>query len=106
MGSPGWETVQGVQLLRAAEDDDTTSRRIATEKGCKVRFRLADVFLPDANELSAAIRNRNELEGVVIGFSDSGERSNAFALIELAQQESVVVPVEKLQPCGGPTYAN
>jgi hypothetical protein len=72
-------------------------RRIATEKGCKVRFHLADVFLPNAEELCAAFREEETLEGMVVDFSDSGDRAHAFAIIEVIQKEIVVVPVEKLE---------
>jgi hypothetical protein len=55
------------------------------------------VFLPNAEELLAAFREQEELEGVVIDFSDSGSQANAFAVIEVIQKGTVVVPVDKLK---------
>ncbi len=69
----------------------------ATQKGCTVRFHVADVFLPNVEELLAAFREQEELEGVVIDFSDSGSKTNAFAVIEVIQKGTVVVPVDKLK---------
>jgi len=72
--------------------------RDSTLKGNKVRFRVADVFLPNSDELRAVFREQEELEGTVIDFSDSGVKSNAFAIIEIIQKQIVVIPTEKLQP--------
>lgn len=66
-----------------------------------MRFCLADVFLPNAEELRAVFREEEAIEGIVIDFSDSGSRANAFAIIEVIQKETVVVPVERLQPKSG-----
>jgi hypothetical protein len=75
--------------------------RSATEKGEKVRFHRTDVFLPGAEELEAASREEEELEGTVIDFSDSGLRPKAFAIVEVVQKQTVVVPTEKLEPASG-----
>ncbi|MGP8143985.1 MAG: hypothetical protein ACLQBU_19140 [Terriglobales bacterium] len=55
------------------------------------------MFLPNVEELLAAFREQEELEGVVIDFSDSGSKTNAFAVIEVIQKGTVVVPVDKLK---------
>jgi hypothetical protein len=59
------------------------------------------VFLPNADELGAVFHEEQELEGTVIDFSDSGIRSNAFAIVEIIQKQTVVIPTEKLQPAAG-----
>jgi hypothetical protein len=74
-----------------------TMERFQPKKGSRVRFRLADVFLPNAEVLRAALHEEESIEGVVIDFSDSGSSENAFALIEVVLKNTVVVPVEKLQ---------
>jgi hypothetical protein len=61
-----------------------------------VRFHLADVFLPSAADLSVVSLVEEELEGTVVDFSDSGSTPNAFAVIEVIQKRTVIVPVEKL----------
>ncbi len=38
-----------------------------------------------------------EMEGVIVDFSDSGTRPRAFAVVELATGETIVVPVEKIK---------
>ena len=65
-----------------------------------MRFHLSDVFLPNADELRAVYREEEELEGTVIDFSDSGIRPNAFAIVEIIQKQTVIIPIEKLEPAG------
>ena len=67
-----------------------------TDKGSRVRFRISDVFLPSAEELSAASSSEAEKEGTIRDFSDSGRTHHAFAVIELDSGETIIVPVEKL----------
>ena len=69
-----------------------------TLKGNNVRFHLSDVFLPNAEELRAVFREEEELEGTVVDFSDSGIRANAFAIVEIIQKQTVVIPIDKLEP--------
>lgn len=61
-----------------------------------MRFRVADVFLPSAEEL-LALSPTAELEGVVIDFSDSGSTSRVFAVVDVIRRQNVVVPVAKLE---------
>ncbi len=60
-------------------------------------FRTADVFLPGAEPLGSVISAESELEGTVIDLSDSGYRSQVFAIVEVVRREVVVLPVEKLR---------
>ena len=66
-----------------------------------MRFHLADVFLPNAVDLRAVFRDEEEIEGTVIDFSDSGSRQNAFAVVEIIRKQTVIIPIEKLEPAGG-----
>ncbi len=43
---------------------------------------------------------RCEVEGVVTDFSDSGNRRQAFAVVEVVKKRTVVVPVEALSLIG------
>jgi hypothetical protein len=61
-----------------------------------VRFRATDIFLPSA-ETVLSVSPGEELEGVVVNFSDSGSTSRAFAVVDLIRRQNVVVPVEKLE---------
>jgi len=49
------------------------------------------------DELRATWADTAELEGTVLGFSDSGEAPRVFAVVEVFQKHSVVVPVAKLK---------
>jgi hypothetical protein len=72
-------------------------RRRNTQRGDRVRFEPTDIFLPDPDEL---LQPAGELEGVVVGFSDSGAAARVFAVVEVVQKQEVVVPVDKLHPIG------
>ena len=69
---------------------------IPTREGDRVRFQVADVFLPSVEEV-LALSPTAELEGVVIDFSDSGSTSRVFAVVDVIRRQNVVVPVEKLE---------
>jgi len=62
-----------------------------------VSFERSDMFLPSPEELLPA---SGELEGVVIGFSDSGNQSRVFAVVEVVQKQEVVVPIDRLRLIG------
>lgn len=68
-----------------------------TQEGARVQFRIADVFLPGAEELTVVPSAQTVLEGTVVGFSDAGSAPSFFALVDVAVRKTVVVPVEKLQ---------
>ena len=61
-----------------------------------MRFRVADIFLPNADGV-LSVSLGEELEGVVVNFSDSGSASRAFAVVDVIRRQNVVVPVEKLE---------
>lgn len=62
-----------------------------------MRFQISDVFLPNPGAVLAAPPQDAELEGTVVGFSDSGHKSRFFAVIEVVKTQSLVVPLEKLE---------
>jgi hypothetical protein len=61
-----------------------------------VRFRVTDIFLPSQEEVSAALPSDTPLEGVVVGFSDSGAALRVFAMVEVVRRQTLVVPVDKV----------
>jgi hypothetical protein len=71
-------------------------RSTPTRKGDRVRFHRADIFLPDTSEVGTARTGGEDLEGTVVGFSDSGEVAHAFAIVEMTMGQSAIVRVEKL----------
>jgi hypothetical protein len=58
---------------------------------------LSDVFLPSPEDLSHTSSADTEAEGVIVDFSDSGPKRHAFAVVELDNGQTMVVPVEKLK---------
>lgn len=56
------------------------------------------MFLPSPEELFPEPSAETETEGAIVDFSDSGLKRHVFAIIELDNKETMVVPVEKLRP--------
>lgn len=83
--------------LLSISTNSCTGGRSSTEKGDKVRFRVCDVFLPEADEVRASWAEAAEVEGTVVDFSDCGSASRVLAVIEVVQRHAVVVPVAKLK---------
>ena len=83
----------------AAFDAETTwkARGDPTNERDRVRFRVSDVFLASQEDSITAPPGETELEGAIIAFSDSGMKPRAFAVVELASGQTIVVPVEKLK---------
>jgi len=71
--------------------------RHSTEKGDRVSFQASDVFLPDAGTLPAAWGDSGDVEGTIVDFSDSGTDSRVFAVVEVLEKRTVVVPVGALR---------
>ena len=71
--------------------------RHSTEKGDRVSFRASDVFLPDTGTLPADWGVSGEVEGTIVDFSDSGTDSRVFAVVEVLERRTVVVPVVALK---------
>lgn len=55
------------------------------------------MFLPGPEDLSQGPSAETEAEGAIVNFSDSGLTRRAFAVVELDDEQSIVVPVEKLK---------
>lgn len=62
-----------------------------------MRFRSCDVFLPSSEDLGQGPPPDTEVEGAIVDFSDWGFKRRAFAVVELNDEETMVVPVEKLR---------
>ncbi len=64
--------------------------------GDRVRFRIADVFLPEPSEVLASLTSEVETNGVVVEFSDSGSSPRAYAVVRITPQQAVLLPVSAL----------
>ena len=62
-----------------------------------MHFRISDVFLPRPEDLIIASSAEEEVEGTIVGFSDSGSEPRAFAVVDVVQSQNVVVPTAKLR---------
>jgi hypothetical protein len=38
-----------------------------------------------------------EVDGMIVSFSDSGSKPQAFAVVEVVRKQTLIVPVEKLE---------
>ena len=65
--------------------------------GDRVSFRISDVFLPEPSEVLASLTADNETNGVVVEFSDSGNKLRAYAVVRITPQQAVLVPVNALR---------
>jgi len=62
-----------------------------------VRFSLVDIYFPDLVNVLLPLYREKEIEGEVIGLSDSGSQKNAFAIIKVDRVSQLVfVPVHRL----------
>jgi hypothetical protein len=62
-----------------------------------VTFSAHNIFLPNQDEAGSLTFEDEELEGVITGFSDSGEVPRAFAVVEVVRRMSFVVSVPDLR---------
>jgi len=70
---------------------------IPAQIGDPVRFRAGNVFVwPREGPLSAVPADA-EMEGKVVGFSDSGSEPRVFAVVEVLTKHTVIVPVTGLE---------
>jgi hypothetical protein len=67
------------------------------EVGDRVSFRISDVFLPEPQEVLAALTPELEANGTLMGFSDSGSSPRAYALVRITDHQSVLLPVAALR---------
>ena len=68
-----------------------------TRPGDKVRFNIANVFLPDTEGILVVAPDESVLEGTLVNFSDSGDQGQAFAIVDVVRKHTFVVPTDKLQ---------
>ena len=75
-----------------------THRRMQTHKGDRVSVTVSSVYLAGPEEPISGMPGSTELEGTVIGFSDSGSGIATFAVVEVLRKQTVIVRVEDLHP--------
>jgi len=65
--------------------------------GDRVSFRISDVYLPEPYEVLAHLTPEVEANGVIVEFSDSGSSPQAYAVVRLTAEQSVLLPVTTLR---------
>ena len=65
--------------------------------GDRVSFRISDVYLPEPSDVLAQLTPEVETTGVIVEFSDSGSTPQAYALVRLTAEQSVLLPVPVLR---------
>src|ERR1700680_1656805 len=71
-------------------------QEVETRIGDRVRFHPSSVFLTPPEEPIVSASDA-DLEGTVVACSDSGSKSQVFAVVEVVRKQAVVVPVSELQ---------
>lgn len=63
-----------------------------------VNFRISDVYVPEPVQILMELHGKDLLQGRVIDLSDSGNQSEAFAVVEVdGLTQPVVVPVKHIK---------
>lgn len=96
-GTRGKRSLYGLLQITEQLRQDLKEEERPTQAGDKVRFRFSDVFLPSPEAVLAAPTVDEILEGTIVDFSDSGQKTRVFALVDVIRRQTVVVPVEKLE---------
>jgi hypothetical protein len=65
----------------------------ALQVGDRVSFRICDVYLPEPAEVLANLTSDVEANGVIVEFSDSGDRPRAYAVVRITRGQVVLLPV-------------
>jgi len=65
--------------------------------GDRVCFRISEVFLPEPSEVLAKLTPEVEANGVIVDFSDSGKSPQAYAVVRITEEQSVLVSVNALR---------
>jgi len=75
-------------------------------KGCRVRFRLGDVYYPGAEEIRCGMSEHVELAGRILFLSDSGSARGVYAVLEVAGLATpAIVRVDRLMQPDGTTQS-
>jgi hypothetical protein len=72
-------------------------RHLATRIGDQVKFRLANVFLGPKEEPLYGLPPDAEVQGRLVGFSDSGLEPCVFGVVEVVKTETVIVRISDLE---------
>jgi hypothetical protein len=73
---------------------------VVPRQGDRVSFRIADVFLPEPEQVLSGLTIGARVEGTILEFSDSGNSPLTYAVVEIVQAQKVLVPVDVLRVLG------
>lgn len=67
-----------------------------------MRFSAQSVYLLNPRDAACLASWDGDVEGMIIGFSDSGAQAKAYAVVEVVRRMSLVVSVEGLSLVSSP----
>ena len=66
--------------------------------GTRVRFKLSDMVCPEVNQFLGNVTGDLELSGKIVYLSDSGEKRDFYAVVEVQGVTSpLIVPVSQIE---------
>ena len=95
MLSPGPGMSQALTLVAKTGSAKSQQRHVRNRW---VNFRISDVYVPEPAQILMELHGKDLLQGRVIDLSDSGNQSEAFAVVEVdGLTRPVVVPVKHIK---------
>ena len=70
---------------------------VRVREGDRVSFKVRDAFVPTPNDLLAYLTEETELQGTIVGFSDSGPMARYFAVVGVTASRRVIVPLDRIR---------
>jgi hypothetical protein len=81
----------GTILARRQHKFERIKVGVADLRNQRVRFRISDIYLPDPLVILNQLHGEDVLEGRVLDVSDSGTKSEQFAVIEVQGLDQIII---------------
>ena len=81
----------GTILARRQHKFERIKVGVADLRNQQVRFRISDIYLPDPLVILNQLHGEDVLEGRVLDVSDSGTKSEQFAVIEVPGLDQIII---------------
>jgi len=90
-GSRSNDATVGTILARRQHKFERIKVGVADLRNQQVRFRISDIYLPDPLVILNQLHGEDVLEGRVLDVSDSGTKSEQFAVIEVQGLDQIII---------------
>jgi hypothetical protein len=90
-GSRSNDATVGTILARRQHKFERIKVGVADLRNQRVRFRISDIYLPDPLVILNQLHGEDVLEGRVLDVSDSGTKSEQFAVIEVQGLDQIII---------------